>query len=183
MKKIFLSLAVIAVVATVAVGATRAYFSDTATSTGNTFSAGTLDLKLTNNGEETDWDNKVSNTWVSPTNWAPGQEVTATIHMTNIGSIDSHHVYFGFNSPTNSGGTNGANLMDKIIVTKLTERYNDKTTSDQTAALASQIGDRAMPLTLKELVDFAPAGYGFYSWDDQTGDGVILGANDKLRLS
>jgi predicted ribosomally synthesized peptide with SipW-like signal peptide len=49
MKKIVLSLAVIAVVATVAVTATRAYFSDTATITGNTFTAGTLDLKIDRN--------------------------------------------------------------------------------------------------------------------------------------
>jgi len=36
----------IAMVSAVAVGATRAYFSDTETSTGNTFTAGTLDLKV-----------------------------------------------------------------------------------------------------------------------------------------
>jgi len=48
MKKILLSLGVIAVVAIVGVGATRAYFSDTVTSTGNTFTTGTLDLKVTN---------------------------------------------------------------------------------------------------------------------------------------
>lgn len=46
MKKIVLSLAVIAVVATVAIGVTRAYFSDTETSTGNTFTAGTLDISV-----------------------------------------------------------------------------------------------------------------------------------------
>ena len=46
MKKIILSLAVIAVVAVVAVGATRAYFSDTETSTGNTFTAGTIDIAV-----------------------------------------------------------------------------------------------------------------------------------------
>jgi predicted ribosomally synthesized peptide with SipW-like signal peptide len=44
MKKIVLSLAVVAIVATVAVSATRAYFSDTETSTGNTFTAGTIDI-------------------------------------------------------------------------------------------------------------------------------------------
>jgi len=41
-----LSLAMIAMVSAVAVGATKAYFSDTETSTGNTFTAGTLDLKV-----------------------------------------------------------------------------------------------------------------------------------------
>lgn len=44
MKKIMLSLAVIAIVAVGAIGATRAYFSDTKTSTGNTFTAGSINL-------------------------------------------------------------------------------------------------------------------------------------------
>ncbi|MFA4871593.1 MAG: TasA family protein [Patescibacteria group bacterium] len=46
MKKVLLSLAVIAFVAAVAIGATTAYFSDTETSTGNTFTAGAIDLKV-----------------------------------------------------------------------------------------------------------------------------------------
>jgi predicted ribosomally synthesized peptide with SipW-like signal peptide len=48
MKKILLSLLTIALVSIVAVGATRAYFSDTETSVGNSFTAGTLDLKVDN---------------------------------------------------------------------------------------------------------------------------------------
>lgn len=46
MKKIILSLAIIAMVGTVAVGVTRSFFSDTETSTGNTFTAGAIDLKV-----------------------------------------------------------------------------------------------------------------------------------------
>jgi len=46
MKKIFLSIAIIATVAAIVVGATTAYFSDTETSTGNTFSAGTIDIAV-----------------------------------------------------------------------------------------------------------------------------------------
>jgi len=46
MKKIILSLSIIAAAAAIAVGATTAYFSDTETSTGNTFTAGTLNLKV-----------------------------------------------------------------------------------------------------------------------------------------
>jgi predicted ribosomally synthesized peptide with SipW-like signal peptide len=45
-KKILISLSVIGAVAAIAVGGTIAYFSDTETSTGNTFTAGTLDLKV-----------------------------------------------------------------------------------------------------------------------------------------
>jgi predicted ribosomally synthesized peptide with SipW-like signal peptide len=43
-KKVLISLSVIGVVAAIAIGGTIAYFSDVETSTGNTFTAGTLDL-------------------------------------------------------------------------------------------------------------------------------------------
>ncbi len=46
MKKIIFSLAIIAAIGAIVVGATTAYFSDTETSTGNTFTAGNLDLKI-----------------------------------------------------------------------------------------------------------------------------------------
>jgi predicted ribosomally synthesized peptide with SipW-like signal peptide len=46
MKKILLSLSMITVVAVVVIGATGAFFSDTETSTGNTFTAGAIDLKV-----------------------------------------------------------------------------------------------------------------------------------------
>jgi predicted ribosomally synthesized peptide with SipW-like signal peptide len=45
-KKILLSLSTIAAVAAIAIGGTVAYFSDTETSTGNTFSAGTIDIAV-----------------------------------------------------------------------------------------------------------------------------------------
>src|SRR3989344_5162077 len=48
MKKILYSLSMIAVVAVVVLGATGAFFSDTETSTGNTFTAGDIDLKIDN---------------------------------------------------------------------------------------------------------------------------------------
>src|SRR3989344_9269580 len=46
MKKILLSLSMIAVVGVVVLGATGAFFSDTETSTGNTFTAGAIDLTV-----------------------------------------------------------------------------------------------------------------------------------------
>jgi len=46
MKKIILSVSIIAAVAAIAFGVTTAFFSDTETSTGNTFTAGSIDLKV-----------------------------------------------------------------------------------------------------------------------------------------
>jgi len=45
-KKIIISLSVIGVVAAIAIGGTIAYFNDTETSTGNVFTAGSIDLKV-----------------------------------------------------------------------------------------------------------------------------------------
>ena len=47
-KKILISLSVIGIVATLAIGGTTAYFSDIETATGNTFTAGSIDLKVDN---------------------------------------------------------------------------------------------------------------------------------------
>jgi len=47
-KKILISLSIIGAVAAIAIGGTVAYFSDTETSTGNTFTAGSIDLKVDN---------------------------------------------------------------------------------------------------------------------------------------
>lgn len=48
MKRILLSIMTIALVVSVAVGATRAYFTDTEQSSGNTFSTGTIDIAVDN---------------------------------------------------------------------------------------------------------------------------------------
>ena len=48
MKKILISLAVVGAVGAVVAGATGAFFSDTETSTGNTFTAWAIDLKIDN---------------------------------------------------------------------------------------------------------------------------------------
>src|SRR3989344_3164414 len=55
MKKILLSLGMIVFVGGLIVGATGAFFSDTETSTGNTFAAGELDLKIDNSSYGFDW--------------------------------------------------------------------------------------------------------------------------------
>lgn len=51
-KKILVSLSIIGAVAAIAIGGTIAYFSDTETSTGNTFTAGKLDLIFKVDGQE-----------------------------------------------------------------------------------------------------------------------------------
>lgn len=91
-KKIILSLAIIGVVAAIAIGGTVAYFSDTETSTGNTFTAGSIDLKIDNhsfyNGEpspDTSWglDDLTNHLFFNFTDLKPGDwgEDTVSIHV------------------------------------------------------------------------------------------------------
>ena len=84
MKKILISLAIIAVVAVVAFGATRAYFSDTETSSGNTFTAGTLDLNLNSDAAFT----VTASNLFAETTMAPGVSVgPKTLYFRNNGTI------------------------------------------------------------------------------------------------
>ena len=64
MKKILLSAVVVVAAAAVVVGATTAFFTDTETSTGNTFTAGAIDLKIDNSA----WYNGVA---VQGSTWQP----------------------------------------------------------------------------------------------------------------
>lgn len=79
-KKILISLSVIGAVAAIAVGGTLAYFSDTETSTGNTFTAGTLNLTVS------DADPLVDKFTV--TNVKPGDSSFKDWALKNTGSID-----------------------------------------------------------------------------------------------
>lgn len=81
MNKIILSLVSIFAVAAIAATATAAYFSDTETSTGNTFAAGTLDLKV----DDQDDDNIVS---VTLNNLKPGDTAQYQWSWENSGTID-----------------------------------------------------------------------------------------------
>ena len=85
MKKILgLTIAALLIIGLVG-GGTWAYFSDTETSTGNTFTAGTLNLELTDTVEDgTDGETL---TWVF-TDLYPGDTDKATLTVKNTGSIN-----------------------------------------------------------------------------------------------
>lgn len=81
MKRILLSIAVIALVSTVSVGATRAFFVDTETVEGNTFSTGNIDLTV-------DGDNGVIGVQFSSNELIPGETINVgTVELKNEGSI------------------------------------------------------------------------------------------------
>lgn len=81
MKKILISLMAIALVIGLAGAGTLAYFSDTETSTGNSFTAGTLDIALGTSSWSTGFDNM-----------KPGDTVTFTLPVNNGGSLPLDYV-------------------------------------------------------------------------------------------
>jgi len=176
MKKLLFTLLALAALVGLLGAGTLAYFSDTETSSANTFAAGTLNMVLSGGTQNNE---SVIGTWVSPANWAPGQSVYATLHFTNKGSIDAHHIYFRFFDRANNGAGDSSNLMSKIIVEELKERFNSVTTGNQAANIDAQVGNHDGVLTLKEFTDFNYNNIAYYTVDDQSGDGVVLGAGDK----
>ena len=117
MKKQLMSIMAIGIAALFLGAGTFAYFSDTETSGGNTFTAGTIDLTLGGTGA----------TGVSFTNMAPGDTASATIVVTNDGSLPgwlgakSSYVE---ESPIGAAPNVGANAMAKmLIITAFTVSY------------------------------------------------------------
>src|SRR3989339_1504122 len=112
MKKIIISLAIVLAVGAIVTAATTAYFSDTETSTGNTFTAGTLTLDVLNQNETTPLN-------VAVTNWAPGDEALVNFDVLNSGSLPMNIRGFA------AGSWNFTpEYPDKVKVTKV-ERWND----------------------------------------------------------
>ena len=93
MKKILISLSIIAVVAVLVIGGAFAYFQDVETSTGNTFSAGTLDLQIRDQDES--YGDGVTATWKAE-DVKPGNEYAFLVPFVQLtktfGSIDADHL-------------------------------------------------------------------------------------------
>jgi predicted ribosomally synthesized peptide with SipW-like signal peptide len=132
-KKILVSMMVIGLVATLAGAGLYAYFSDTETSSGNKFTAGTLDLMV--NGQ---------NPWTTPitvSNLAPGDSGSRSIVIKNVGSIDGC-VNLELGTATNTEGLNPesetektepGDLGDYLVVTIYFDEDGDLgTVNDQT---------------------------------------------------
>ena len=94
MKKILVSVMIIALVVGITGVGFAAYFSDTETSSGNAFTAGTLDLQVDNDpgGEEWEvlWQDSVpvmTEVWTDFGNMAPGFYADPSVGIRNVGSV------------------------------------------------------------------------------------------------
>ena len=134
-RRILLSLVIIALVASsVTVGA-MALWTDTETSSANTFTAGTIDLALTNG----------SPLPFSVSAMAPGDSVTGTIDVTNSGTLELRYAM----TTTGDVGSILDEQLDCEIKVGAVTLYNGKLSSavigDPTQG--AQAGDRTLVAT------------------------------------
>lgn len=102
---------------------TFAYFSDSASSTANTFNSGTINMNISNDGAS--WADGTSATWTM-SNMKPGDTVDASLYAKNIGSIDVNSILSKISlTGALAGCTPNVNcgLADKIDMIE----YNDDT--------------------------------------------------------
>ena len=137
MKKILISLMAIALVIGLVGAGTMAYFSDTETSSGNTFTAGTLNLHV-------DGANDPLPAKFTLTDLAPGSSGAITYALANVGSINGYVDIEGVTVVNASGttpepestpdlGELGANLLVTVTL--------DTTTVYSSAALNGFAGN------------------------------------------
>ena len=136
-----------------------AYFSDTAKSTENIFTAGTFDLKLSNDGLT--WTDDVSATWVAPA-WCPGDELTATLNILNDGTMKIVTMKI---KPTDLVDVSG--LASQIFITDFTVAKPGKVMSHMESWMEPIFGNGDGTFTLEE---FATSPYWFYTGEE---DGAI----------
>lgn len=79
MRRLLFSMAMLGLTSALAIGATTAYFSDTESVKGNTFTAGTLDLEV---------DDGVSTAKFTVANMKPGSQSIGTWKLKNTGTIN-----------------------------------------------------------------------------------------------
>lgn len=113
-RKIAMSAMSIVTSLTIMGGTTYAFFSDTGTSSGNTFSTGTLDLKLTD-GDETTQDNVTAS--FGNGSLVPGSCTgNQTLTLKNTGTVNANHaeVHLTTNVVTDTG-SNASPDMDAFL--------------------------------------------------------------------
>jgi predicted ribosomally synthesized peptide with SipW-like signal peptide len=136
-------------------GATFAFFSDSASSTGNTFTSGTLDLKLDDEDEITPG-NSVSGS-LSIANFAPGASTSGFISLHNSGSIKIEKIKMTANATVNQNPDNFGDIRDvlnlDVILDDETPDPSCTGGTSLTSAIDSEVGNGSAPLTLTEFND------------------------------
>lgn len=113
-KRILFSVGTIAVVGALAVGATGAFFTSTATSEGNTFNSGSLNLLLNLDENSDGWLNSHTNTPGYNDLSPGGDEANLSARLQNDGTADAAGIGLSVNHTTNEN-----NIAKQMRVTQL----------------------------------------------------------------
>ena len=144
MKKILLSLSIIVAVAAIVVGGTMAYFSDTETSAGNTFTSGTMNLGLSKQADGS-YGDSVGGTW-NIGNMAPGGDpYVSTLYMKNTGSIDADYLKFVARNTTTKG------IDKQVRITELKYAGNSLLTGGAGADLSNYVAPTHCDVTVDPI--------------------------------
>lgn len=115
-KRILLSLSIIAAVAAIVIGGTKAFFSSKATSANNTFTAGTMNLRLSNTGNSTDYHPSVSNTWNFSDMIPGGTPQIDTLYVKNTGTVPGKTLGVNVSKYSQTVGS----FENQVRITKMT---------------------------------------------------------------
>jgi predicted ribosomally synthesized peptide with SipW-like signal peptide len=181
MKKILLSLAAIVFVGAAAAGATGAFFSDNETSTGNTFTAGAIDLTVDSQSHydgNTCVDTKDGNPryqWQGNSAYpVPGTACDGTWSLTNLG-VTNKFFNFGDVKPGDQGEDTVSLHVDNNPAWACA--YIKTTSNDENTHTQPEInaGDTtAGPVGNGELAQ----NIHFFTWlDNASGEGAVPGDN------
>lgn len=152
MKRILVSLSVIAVVGAIVVGGTVAFFSDTATSTGNTFTSGNLDLKLSNK-HDINYGDSVTATWNVDKMAPGGTPYVSTLYMKNVGSIDADYLKF----VTEDTDIHPDGMDEQVRITELSYAGKSLLTGGAGADLSNYVAPTYCDVTVGSTTDLQNA--------------------------
>jgi predicted ribosomally synthesized peptide with SipW-like signal peptide len=183
MNKILIGISLTLIAGTAAVGVTRAYFSDSENSAGNTIAAGTLDLKIAGG------DSAV--TLFNLSNKAPGDTGSAKATLNNSGSLGGElDVTMGTvdDDACNPDGTNdgteycdtNANLGSNAQMAPYLDVDQSGSWSSGDIGLKSDATKYANPTSL----DYATINsYSGKSWNDVYGGLMAAAASDDFTVN
>ncbi|HVS79684.1 MAG TPA: SipW-dependent-type signal peptide-containing protein [Candidatus Paceibacterota bacterium] len=185
MKKILISVSILAFVGVVVAQTTGAFFTDADTVTGNTFTAGTLNVTLTGNDSTNNTRFDLGNI----SGMAPGDTTgTAAIDIKNGGSIPL--AWFGYFTAT----SHGADMTQVIYIKSAKMEFLDPSSNEWLPAdqfITDGVGSGLYPTEYNLMASSSPYGVvTLAAWNADNamgvGPGVQVGAlnpNFKYRFS
>lgn len=147
---ILASIFAMALVATSVSLGTMAYFNEPVQATGNTFTAGYLDIKLSATGTDGWVSGPIAGYWSTPDDWAPGETYTRRLYFRNDGNVRVQVVLLDFKNYASTAGP--SNFWDVIEVVSVKEHYEGSGTNYVPGYMDDWLGDGDAPLTLHELM-------------------------------